>query len=82
MDLQRKARRAVQLCEDEVLNECLEKAREEFYEEWLVAETVAEREKAHAMTLALAEVLRNLTWLASQYEEPEDEEEEPAPDTP
>jgi hypothetical protein len=61
--------------EDEVLNEALEAAREQFYEDWLVAPNVEEREKAHGSTLALAEVLRHLVWLADQYEEPEEEEE-------
>lgn len=66
--------------EDEVLNEALEAARDRFYEDWLVAPSVEAREKAHASTLALAEVLHHLTWLAGQYEEPE-EEEESATDT-
>lgn len=83
MDPQRKAYRAVKLCEDEVLNECMETARNQFYEDWLVAETVQEREEAHAKTLGLAEVLQHLTFLASTYDEPEkDEDEESAPDTP
>lgn len=81
MDIQAKAIRARALCDDEVLNEALEASRDKFYEDWLVSSTVQEREEAHARTMGLSEILTHLTWLASQYEEPEEEVEESATDT-
>ncbi len=81
MDSQRKARRALDLLEDEVLTEALEAARDTFIDEWISSGTVEDREAAWGRVHGLAEVLRHLVWLAQQLE-PAEEDEEPTVDIP
>lgn len=81
MDLQQKAKRALQLLEDPVLTEALETARDTFIEEWISSGTVEDREAAWGRIHGLAEVLRHLVWLGQQLEPPE-EEKEPTIDIP
>ncbi len=81
MDQQQKALRARQLLEDPVLTESLEAARESFFDEWMAAGKVEDREAAWAKVHALAEVLSHLFFLASQEEtEVEDDEDDSIPD--
>ena len=82
MDIQQKARRALQLLEDPVLTEALEAARDTFIDEWIAAGAVEDREAAWGRVHGLAEVLRHLVWLAQQLESTDEEDQEPTVDIP
>lgn len=63
-DTVREGRIARRMLEDDVFERAVDRADETFVEQWRSADTMEEREQAHAKQAALAEVIRQLRIIA------------------
>lgn len=67
-DVVRDGERAARILEDPVFQSAVQMVDDQIIEEWRAAESVEERELAHSLQLALAEVIRRLEVIVGRGE--------------